>query len=368
MMIGSRSYSVLGLLAAALVLQGCASAQLATHVAKSVSLGQPRPQGYYKVGDPYQINGIWYYPRIDYDYDETGIASWYGEQFHAKLTANGELFDMNDTTAAHRTLPLPSLVRVTNLENGRSMIVRINDRGPFAAGRILDLSRRSAQLLGMERSGTARVRVQILAEESRAIALALTQGRPEPRMVASADTVMTDAVQVRPDLPNASPRASVAVQALPVPAPATASGPSGPTTVGSVLAPAPAAPMSSPAPAAAAAVAPPVNAGVVAEAAKAAEARQVAVLQPIVPVVTTVPVVPTAIYVQVGTFQNVNNAVRVSAQLGQIGRVVVDHKTIRGQVLNRVRFGPFTSVEEADQTLARVIASGYPDARVVVDQ
>ena len=108
--------------------------------------------------------------KIDYEYDETGIASWYGLNFHQKLTANGEIFDQNAITAAHRTLPMPSVVRVTNLENGRSLVVRINDRGPFAHGRIIDLSRRSAQLLGFVRKGTAKTRVQILVAESKAIA------------------------------------------------------------------------------------------------------------------------------------------------------------------------------------------------------
>lgn len=115
-----------------------------------------------KVGNPYQVAGVWYYPRVDHDYDETGTASWYGRQFHGRPTANGERFDMNKVTAAHPTLPLPSTVRVTNLENGRVLSVRINDRGPFARGRIIDLSRRAAQLLGFESQGTARVRVQIV--------------------------------------------------------------------------------------------------------------------------------------------------------------------------------------------------------------
>ena len=93
----------------------------------------------YKIGDPYQINGTWYYPAEDWSYDETGIASWYGEDFHGKYTANGEIFNLNAVTAAHRTLPMPSVVQVTNLENVRSIQVRVNDRGPFARGRILDL-------------------------------------------------------------------------------------------------------------------------------------------------------------------------------------------------------------------------------------
>ena len=148
-----------------ILLAGCAETALVVHTAKEIaSLSKPPvPKGRYKVGTPYQIKNVWYYPKIDYEYDETGIASWYGPNFHQKMTANGEIFDQNAITAAHRTLPMPSVVRVTNLENGRSLVVRINDRGPFAHGRIIDLSRRSAQLLGFVRKGTAKTRVQILS-------------------------------------------------------------------------------------------------------------------------------------------------------------------------------------------------------------
>lgn len=88
--------------------------------------------GVYKVGNPYKILGRWYYPKEDYSYSEVGIASWYGPDFHAKRTANGEKYNMHSLTAAHRTLPLPSIVKITNLENGRSLVVRVNDRGPYA--------------------------------------------------------------------------------------------------------------------------------------------------------------------------------------------------------------------------------------------
>lgn len=125
--------------------------------------------GTYKVGNPYQIMGRWYYPKEDYSYSETGMASWYGEDFHAKRTANGEKYDMNTLTAAHRTLPLPSIVRVTNLQNGRSLVVRVNDRGPYVKDRIIDLSKRAAQLLGYQTQGTTKVKVEIMAEESRAL-------------------------------------------------------------------------------------------------------------------------------------------------------------------------------------------------------
>ncbi len=129
---------------------------------------------HYKVGAPYQIDGVWYRPTEDFGYRRTGIASFYGGEargidFHGRLTANGEIYDMHALTAAHPTLPLPTLVNVTNLENGRSVVLRVNDRGPFIAGRIIDVSRRAAQELGFERQGTATVRVEVMARESRAL-------------------------------------------------------------------------------------------------------------------------------------------------------------------------------------------------------
>lgn len=119
----------------------------------------PKGGGVYKVGNPYWVAGKKYYPRVDDSYDRTGMASWYGPKFHRRMTANGEWFDMNRITAAHKTLPLPSFVRVTNLENNRTIVVRLNDRGPYAHDRIIDLSKKSAQLLGFKQQGTARVRV-----------------------------------------------------------------------------------------------------------------------------------------------------------------------------------------------------------------
>lgn len=129
--------------------------------------------GVYKVGNPYQIAGRWYYPKEDYNYSEVGMASWYGEDFNGKMTANGEHYNMNTLTAAHRTLPLPSIVKVTNLQNGRSVIVRVNDRGPYVKDRIIDLSKHGAQLLGYMGQGTTKVRVEVMEKESRALKAAM---------------------------------------------------------------------------------------------------------------------------------------------------------------------------------------------------
>jgi rare lipoprotein A len=123
----------------------------------------PKGGGRHKLGSPYSVGGIVYVPRHEPDYDRIGTASWYGQDFHGRRTANGEIYDMNRLTAAHPTLPLPSLVEVTNLENGRRLIVRVNDRGPFRKGRIIDLSSRTAELLEMRRAGTARVRVRYIS-------------------------------------------------------------------------------------------------------------------------------------------------------------------------------------------------------------
>jgi rare lipoprotein A len=124
----------------------------------------PRGGGRYQVGKPYKVAGRWYTPKEDPHYNKTGQASWYGDAFHGRLTANGEVYDMNALSAAHPTLPLPSYVRVTNLENNNSVIVRVNDRGPFAHNRIIDLSKRAADTLDFRNQGLAKVRVQYVGK------------------------------------------------------------------------------------------------------------------------------------------------------------------------------------------------------------
>lgn len=142
--------------------------------------GGPPPKSVPKIGKPYSIDGRTYVPKDERDYRETGVASWYGPGFAGKRTANGEIFDPNALTAAHRTLPLPSFVAVTNRDNGRTVVVRVNDRGPFARGRIIDLSRRAAQLLGFDRSGTARVEVRRVYPNGAAAASAPATSAPPP--------------------------------------------------------------------------------------------------------------------------------------------------------------------------------------------
>lgn len=263
---------------------------------------------------PYQIKGVWYYPKIDNNYDETGIASWYGEQFHGRKTAIGEVYDMNEMTAAHKTLHLPANVRVTNLENGRSVVLRVNDRGPFVNERIIDVSRRAAQLLGFQNQGIARVRVQIVGDGGE------PAGTTVPRPVTT------------PEERNAGTAAPVgSVTATPLPGP------------GSTTRPAPAPqgpPIVSPTPVA---VPPPPA------------------------VVTQGPVRATSIYVQAGAFLQLNNAQLLRDRLSRYGRAFIATAKIDNQTFYRVRVGPLKDVNEADIVLDQIIASGQTGARIIVD-
>ncbi len=150
--------------------------------------GEPVPKGggVYRVGAPYMVGGRVYVPEDNPQYQATGLASWYGADFHGRLTANHEVFDANGISAAHPTLPLPSYARVTNLSNGRSLIVRVNDRGPYHGNRIIDVSTQAAHLLGFRESGTAWVRVEyvgrapIQGSDDRILAATLRQDEPAP--------------------------------------------------------------------------------------------------------------------------------------------------------------------------------------------
>lgn len=308
-MIGGRpAWRWLAAIVLAIGLTGCAETKLVATTAKSLEKAKPTPG--YKIGKPYQIDGVWYYPAEDFDYSETGIASWYGNEFAGKPTASGEIFDPNEITAAHRTLPLTSIVRVTNLENGRALAVRVNDRGPFAHGRIIDLSRRAAQLLGFHAQGTAKVRVEILEEESRAIAAAagrLDVGAGKPQ-AAPAAIVVAETLPGSPPPPSVQPR----------PGPVSAVGLAG--------------------------------------AVPALDGR-----------VWQMPVRPTQIYVQAGAFTRYENARQLGTKLASLGPARVTTAQIGNQQFYRVRLGPIATVEQADSVLSRVISIGHPEARIVID-
>ena len=154
-----------------LLLQSCTSGiEVAANLGKKYFIPNNKKsnssKAVFKIGKKYKIKGKYYFPKKDLYYNKTGIASWYGPKFHGKITANGEVYDQYALTAAHRTLPLPSAVKVTNLENNKSIILRINDRGPYVNDRIIDLSSKAADILGLKKKGTGLVRVTILKEKS----------------------------------------------------------------------------------------------------------------------------------------------------------------------------------------------------------
>jgi rare lipoprotein A len=304
--INMRFATLFSLIFLSLSLSACSSSRVASGVAGGAgsSYSGSATGGNYKVGQPYQIQGMWYYPKADYDYDETGIASWYGDDFHGKLTANGEIYNKNELTAAHQTLPMPSLVRVTNLDNGKSIVVRINDRGPYANGRIIDMSQRGAQLLGFEKQGTAKVRVQILAEESQAIADA------SKRMGSRAASE-----QMQENIPQQAPVDSVQVEPLPN------------NNIGAV------------------------------------ESKPIYPEQ----TVQQVPVSGTGqIYVQAGAFTMKENAIKLQQKLSSLGNVQMTQVKVNGIDFYRVRI-PAGSVDQADRVLQNALKAGVQSPRIVVD-
>jgi rare lipoprotein A len=161
------SLALSALLTGGLGLNGCADSTRDPFAGTGSPMYQgsgplPKGGGRYVLGNSYEVAGRQYYPQEDPSYDKVGQASWYGPKFDRRMTSNGEWFDQDYLSAAHPTLPLPSYVRVTNLENGRNIVVRVNDRGPFVADRIIDMSKKSADALGFRAKGTAKVRVQYL--------------------------------------------------------------------------------------------------------------------------------------------------------------------------------------------------------------
>jgi rare lipoprotein A len=291
-----------------------------THVApppENHTVTVPRNAGVYKVGNPYQIDNVWYYPHEQPDYDETGIASWYGPTFYGKSTANGEVYDGNALTAAHRTLPMPVNVRVTNLDNGKSIVVRVNDRGPYARGRIIDLSRHAAELLDVVQSGTAKVRVTYLGRAD-------LEGGGTP--------------------PTTPPEIASALPAVPA-------GKVDSTILGTV----PGAP-----------IAPPVREKPLPKPVIVPPPVQVAANQPTGQVIQEPVSAATRLYVQVGVFSKMENARMLLNKLG--GDLRISTLQRNGQTLYRVRTGPLGSIEDADAALSRITGAGSNDAHIVVDQ
>lgn len=377
------------MLAGIVSLSACSEVQLASHLFKKATWsGSQEAAGTYKVGNPYTVSGVRYHPREDFRLVETGIASWYGPSFHGKRTANGEIYNQHDLTAAHRTLQMPSIVRVTNLENGRSVVVRINDRGPFKRGRVIDVSKRAAELLGFIGTGTARVRVEVLEKESRQIAEAAKRGMDTSRMnmqqiaAASAPAASVTPVSTRVAaapvsssrgdnyatlrndaefLPESLQTPTITVEELTAPGARSARG--------VTAAPAPQPQKASPAP---------KNAtdetfmnNLKMEESKTAGTAPLASGQlknghfmPD-PVVTQEAVRPTGIFVQAGSFSVQDNAERLGKKLESLGPVQVTPVAVSGKQFWRVRVGPIATVDEADRVLDAVIRAGADGARMM---
>jgi rare lipoprotein A len=308
-------------LSAVLVLLACLGACASHRGGGGGSAGVPS-RGAYKVGNPYQIDGVTYVPQEEFNHVESGVASWYGPGFHSKATANGETYDQGDHTAAHRTLQMPAIVRVTNLDNGRSTVVRINDRGPYARGRIIDMSRAAAEDLQMTGRGTAHVRIDQLGPESQAVKeVALNGGGPSEQQAALAQL--------------ASGQRSAPVPASVAPPPAAAPPP--PQQVLVRAEPPPAAP--------AAGRGGPTIASIASGSSQSGG----------------------SFYVQTGAFSTINNATRQRELISSYGSTEIFQASAGGHEVYRVRVGPYTTPDAAGIVADRLKRSGYGEARVVTD-
>jgi rare lipoprotein A len=297
--------------------------------------------GGYKIGAPYKIDGVTYTPQEEFNHVETGVASWYGPGFHGKSTANGERYDQSERTAAHRTLQMPSIVRVTNLDNGRSTVVRINDRGPFARSRIIDLSRAAADELDVVRNGTARVRLDQLYAESLAVKdVAIAGGGPSEQMaaVAQASSGRSAPAAAPPPVQTATyvPPPPQAVQPAPTPPPApiqpAAPQPVWPTT-----------PTTTP-------VAASSGGPTIATLAHGSTMQATG-----------------GFYVQTGAFSTPENAERQRDAVRSYGSSEISQGSAGGRDVYRVRIGPYTTPDAAGIVADRLKRSGYGDARVVAN-
>ena len=302
--------------------------------------GATAGRGMYKVGAPYMIDGVTYTPMEEFQHVETGIASWYGPGFHGKSTANGETYDQSDHTAAHRTLQMPSVVRVTNLDNGRSTVVRVNDRGPYARGRVLDVSRAAAEELDMTHTGTAHVRIEQLSMESQAMKDIALNGGGASEQRAALDKYIAGR--------RGPPPVTATAQATPPPPPTPA------VTV----------PASPPPP-----VLPNSRSPAVTPLVASGSAGQGSWQQPTVATIASAAAAHPSggFYVQTGAFSTMGNAQKQRGLLASYGSPEISPASAGGREVYRVRLGPYTTSDAAGIVADRLKRSGYGDARVVAD-
>lgn len=353
-----KHYSLLVLASiAVLALAGCDSG--------SPYGGTPDPTQV-KIGKPYAINGITYEPKYEPNYVEEGIASWYGPDFHERMTASGEQYDQHEMTAAHKTLPMPSLVRVTRLDTGQTVDVRVNDRGPFVKGRIIDLSKAAAEEIGLDKSGLAKVRVEYLGQDTDQyiasvglkapwwgnIQYATAAPAPEVAMSSSETEIASagPAPLIASDLPpppqeNTQAIASASNDIAPAAAPTE------------TLEPQPAiasAPVAVPAPI--------VTASINTSPAAIAQPNSMSVGY------TTPSVAGKSAYrIQTGSFTNYQNAERNADNLSGLASPEIRETVVNGRTFYRVSLGPVYDVGAAQLILNKVKEQGHADARMVVE-
>jgi rare lipoprotein A len=314
------------LLATLTVLHGCGSSQddrPSPSVAGATKQQRDAVRPGYKVGRPYTIYGVRYHPRESFSYVEEGTASWYGPGFHSRRTANGEIYDQHAFTAAHKTLQLPAVVRVTNLENGRAVVVRVNDRGPFVGDRIIDLSERAAKALGFRNSGLARVRVAVVPDASRSVA----QMARDRGSAGAMDTIVA-ALNEQPSTPRGTMVAAAPARSAPKP-------PANPAPAARSAAMASATPL------------PPTASAVVSR---------------IPPRTESAAALGVNWFLQAGAFADPSNADRALRRLGAVGPTTVVSRPSGGRTLYLVRVGPYDDKIEAQDALRRVIEVGFDGA------
>ncbi len=358
--------------------------------------------GQVKIGKPYVIDGKTYYPEYDGDYDKVGEASWYGPGFHGKYTANGETFNQDDLTAAHPTLPMPSLVRVTNLDTGKSLIVRINDRGPFKSSRIIDLSKASAQKLNIK--GTTQVRVQFLRDETAKYLTEASSGKKVDMFALNNEISTANDGGTAAGGGNYAPVAAVDATDITATTPATAQT-SVTTTAQASMDNAPAAgaePRSFqppkrtkaqgqsqsqaalikevwaqdengnniPAQKTDAVVAKPVELSHDApvKMASTKSTKTASHSAPAAKETADANMSPASggasLMIQVGSFSTEQNAQKIKSKLDSIGTVAVDKVAVNDKTWYRVRLGPFSDQALAQDALTKVRSAGAPDARI----
>lgn len=373
---------------AAVVLAGCSDNTKifsSTPAAGAQQSGKAAAAGYYKIGNPYQISGVWYYPKEDYSYNETGVASWYGEDFHNGITANGELYDMHSLTAAHRTLPLPSIVRVTNLQNGRSLVLRVNDRGPFVDDRvrIIDVSMRAAQLLGFKEQGTTQVRVEVLPKESKELkeqmlaaasgdkeaetaAFAGTEGNPENIVAVNhPDAPKNLAANSYPRLANTPPPSFESDDVLISDSATAKKSSDNYNSWDEDLTPAQSRKEVVAEPPKETAKKMPAK-GKAAPVQKPAPQKKSSAKKPVQGPVYSEPLAA-GYYVQIGAFGSRDNAERMRLKASQYGKALVIPVTVNGKPLYRVRLGPANAKKALDM-MDKLTNAGFTDARLIEEK